>query len=312
MVVAGFSQKADQGNPSMHSSDLAGSTGVCSRCSNLTFCKPREFSAKAWHALKVWHEVDEKLGSHEQAIPICNDCYLELREILIDRADEVEYAATLTPEPLPAAKPIRKVLTDDDEPVPAALSKNTVASKKKPAANSGKSLNLKENNLVNAASPQAAARNKIEAGDEEGKSGNRSLFRKVADTVKGAMHRRKGAEDDGLETVKAKAQAPVQEKAAGKAKVVPPVKPTAKPAVSKSTSLPKAASPLKSAAPKIAKKAEVVKKPVKKAALPAKQAKKAASKAKPVAKKPAVKTSTSKKATKKPAPAKSTKSKKKR
>lgn len=50
--------------------------------------KTREISMAAWNALLAWQDVDsETIGK-----PICQQCYDELREILIDRADEIHSA----------------------------------------------------------------------------------------------------------------------------------------------------------------------------------------------------------------------------
>ena len=60
--------------------------GVCSNCNTEARCSRRHFSEQAWTVLLLWNEI------HVAAIdkPICNDCYEELREILIDRTDEIE------------------------------------------------------------------------------------------------------------------------------------------------------------------------------------------------------------------------------
>jgi hypothetical protein len=104
MVDVGFTQISEKGTATLFSTDVNGATGVCPRCDNESFCKPRDFSSKAWQALLVWHEVENSLKNQA----LCNDCYLELREILIDRADEVELAATQEPEPLTIVKIHRK------------------------------------------------------------------------------------------------------------------------------------------------------------------------------------------------------------
>ncbi len=127
MVNAAFSEKVGRGSSPMQVTDVSGATGVCPRCSSFSFCKPREFSNKAWHALRVWHEVEEKLEKQ----PICSDCYIELREILIDRADEVEIAFTMKPEPLPVIKIVKRpVIEEEEEPVIVAVK---VSPKKAPA-----------------------------------------------------------------------------------------------------------------------------------------------------------------------------------
>ena len=57
----------------------------CTNCSITAKCRRRDFSEQAWSVLLVWGEVDASVVDE----PICDDCYKELREILIDRADEI-------------------------------------------------------------------------------------------------------------------------------------------------------------------------------------------------------------------------------
>ena len=57
----------------------------CSNCGCDGRVTVREFSMKAMHSLLAWNEVTEDLSSK----PICNICYSDLREILIERADEI-------------------------------------------------------------------------------------------------------------------------------------------------------------------------------------------------------------------------------
>ena len=58
----------------------------CANCGEQTRSRKRDFSEKAWQALMFWNEVGK------QAIdrPICDECYNELRDVLIDRSDEIE------------------------------------------------------------------------------------------------------------------------------------------------------------------------------------------------------------------------------
>lgn len=59
---------------------------VCSHCGEKARCRRRDFSEQAWSALLIWGEIEP--GIIEK--PICDTCYNELREILIDRSDEIE------------------------------------------------------------------------------------------------------------------------------------------------------------------------------------------------------------------------------
>jgi hypothetical protein len=60
----------------------------CANCAADAKSKRRDFSEQAWAVLLVWKEV--QASSVDQ--PICEECYLELRETLIDRAGEIEEA----------------------------------------------------------------------------------------------------------------------------------------------------------------------------------------------------------------------------
>ena len=59
---------------------------ICSNCETESKCRRRDFSEQAWTVLVLWHEVQATAVDR----PICEDCYNELREVLIDRADEIE------------------------------------------------------------------------------------------------------------------------------------------------------------------------------------------------------------------------------
>ena len=75
----------------------------CSNCGEDTKCRRRDFSEQAWTVLVLWNEV--QAAAVDQ--PICEGCYDELREVLIDRAEEIE-AAINAPQPskkTPAAAP---------------------------------------------------------------------------------------------------------------------------------------------------------------------------------------------------------------
>ena len=61
-------------------------TQECPRCANPARLQKRTFSDQALAALIVWKDLDEKLVDH----PICDDCYEELRDILMERTEEVK------------------------------------------------------------------------------------------------------------------------------------------------------------------------------------------------------------------------------
>ena len=76
---------------------------VCSNCGEETKCRRRDFSEQAWTVLVLWNEV--QTAAVDQ--PICDHCYDELREVLIDRAEDIEAAvnAPATKTKTPAATP---------------------------------------------------------------------------------------------------------------------------------------------------------------------------------------------------------------
>ena len=57
----------------------------CNACHGHSKAAKREFSEQAWAALVSWGEVP----SEAVDTPICNDCYFNFRDVLIDRAEEV-------------------------------------------------------------------------------------------------------------------------------------------------------------------------------------------------------------------------------
>jgi hypothetical protein len=52
----------------------------------------REFSGQAWAALVAWNEI----SSHAVDEAICNDCYFNFRDVLIERADELRLVSSNT------------------------------------------------------------------------------------------------------------------------------------------------------------------------------------------------------------------------
>lgn len=57
----------------------------CPRCGNCSRLQKRVFSDQATAALVVWNDLDERLVGEA----ICEDCYGELRDILIERTEDV-------------------------------------------------------------------------------------------------------------------------------------------------------------------------------------------------------------------------------
>ena len=59
---------------------------ICPSCQTTKKCSRRYFSEQAWTVLLLWREI----GHNVIDKPICNDCYEELRDTLIDRNNEIE------------------------------------------------------------------------------------------------------------------------------------------------------------------------------------------------------------------------------
>lgn len=60
----------------------------CCNCGTESKCRRREFSEQAWTVLLLWNEVQPSAVDQ----PLCDSCYDELRETLIDRAEELDGA----------------------------------------------------------------------------------------------------------------------------------------------------------------------------------------------------------------------------
>lgn len=74
---------------------------VCANCRAEAKCRRRDFSEQAWTVLVVWNEIQTRAVDQ----PLCDDCYDELRDTLIDRADEIEAAMRQTHDPKTPAQP---------------------------------------------------------------------------------------------------------------------------------------------------------------------------------------------------------------
>lgn len=62
-------------------------SNLCANCGGQhAKCKRREFSLQAYTVLLLWQEMSPSAVDQ----PICNECYNELRDVLIDRSDEIE------------------------------------------------------------------------------------------------------------------------------------------------------------------------------------------------------------------------------
>lgn len=75
---------------------------VCAACNGDHKSTKREFSDQAWAALVSWGEISRQTVDQ----PVCNDCYVNLREVLIDRSEEILEIAVAgnTVTPLTGAK----------------------------------------------------------------------------------------------------------------------------------------------------------------------------------------------------------------
>ena len=61
----------------------------CGNCDqNDRTCRHRLFNPQIWSLLVAWQEIPkESVGN-----PICDSCYTDIRELLIERSDEMEQA----------------------------------------------------------------------------------------------------------------------------------------------------------------------------------------------------------------------------
>jgi hypothetical protein len=67
-------------------------THQCNACDGHVKSVRREFSDQAWAALVAWKELSSKAVD----APLCNDCYFNFRDVLIERADEMRLMALNT------------------------------------------------------------------------------------------------------------------------------------------------------------------------------------------------------------------------
>jgi hypothetical protein len=99
----------------------------CPSCGTETRCSRREFSEQAWAVLVIWGEIEESVV--DQAV--CQSCYEELRDILIDRAGEIEQSLR---DPKSVQKPAVSARRAVSEAKTAEVKKSAVAESKKVTA----------------------------------------------------------------------------------------------------------------------------------------------------------------------------------
>lgn len=58
----------------------------CFHCSDISKVRVRDVSTESWEILLAFGEVERS----EVNMPICDTCYSELREVMIDRREEVQ------------------------------------------------------------------------------------------------------------------------------------------------------------------------------------------------------------------------------
>jgi hypothetical protein len=66
----------------------------CSVCCEARKSRSREFSAHAWTALTMWGEVEQRTFGQ----PICEGCYREFRDLLIERSEELHAMPMTQPD----------------------------------------------------------------------------------------------------------------------------------------------------------------------------------------------------------------------
>lgn len=99
---------------------------TCANCGEDNKCRRRDFSEQAWTALLVWGEIQKT--TVDQAI--CENCYDELRETLIDRHEDIVSSAN-QPIPTQTRKPAASAAK------PAAVAKPAAKSVPVPGAKPG-------------------------------------------------------------------------------------------------------------------------------------------------------------------------------
>lgn len=62
----------------------------CTVCTEGRKSRYRDFSPHAWHALVTWGELGQPMVGQA----MCDGCYVEFRDILIERAEEVSILAS--------------------------------------------------------------------------------------------------------------------------------------------------------------------------------------------------------------------------
>jgi len=67
-------------------SAVEGPSRCCNNCGLQSAPRRRDFSEQAWSLLLLWNEITPSAVAQ----PICDVCYDDLRETLIDRNEEVE------------------------------------------------------------------------------------------------------------------------------------------------------------------------------------------------------------------------------
>jgi hypothetical protein len=95
---------------------------TCGNCSDdQRKTRYRDFNPQIWSLLVQWREVDDSAVGR----PLCEPCYQELRELLIDRSEEMEIAITtgvvnVEPEII-VRKPMPKVAAQVAKVAPKAM-----------------------------------------------------------------------------------------------------------------------------------------------------------------------------------------------
>jgi hypothetical protein len=131
---------------------------VCSSCGGDGRCSKREFSEQAWTVLVIWGEIEESVV--EQSI--CDSCYEEFRDILIDRHAEIE-SSLKNPKPAPRPVQYAKLPIKKSAPVaaPTPIKTATAATTNKKVANTKKPAPAAKKSAAAAKKPAAAAKKAV-------------------------------------------------------------------------------------------------------------------------------------------------------
>ena len=91
--------------PQSFKSEGRGSSICCHNCEEVNISRQRDFSEQAWTLLVLWEEISPTAVYQ----PLCEVCYQEMREVLIERNHEIESSMAKKDEVQKIMKKIARV-----------------------------------------------------------------------------------------------------------------------------------------------------------------------------------------------------------